>query len=152
MRINPTVRLLISLSSGVGVCQIPLSLSTNGKTLFRRMYNFSLQHSRHIWQPPGWSPRNGVPVNWKVKSVLQIAQHNAKTSDKVHASKVKHAQRNNPNIEKIVINRNEYSMFKMFNMQWIYATKHQKQTTKTRHHVDEQLEAINDKYHKIFRT
>jgi len=40
-----------------------------------------------------------------------------KQVQELHTSKVKHAQQNNPNTEKIVINRNEYSMFKMFNMQ-----------------------------------
>jgi len=61
--------------------------------------------------------------------VLQIGQHTPKQVIKVHVS--------NPNTEKIVIDRNEYSMFKMFSMQLIYTTKHQKQTTKTRHPVIE---------------
>jgi len=47
MRINPTARLLISLSPSVGVCQIPLSLATNGKTLFHLTYNFSLQQYQY---------------------------------------------------------------------------------------------------------
>ena len=45
MRINPTTQLLISLLSSVGVCQISLSLVTNGKTLFHLTYNFSLQQN-----------------------------------------------------------------------------------------------------------
>jgi len=47
--LSSTARLLISLSSSVGVCQIPLSLATNGKTLFPLTYNFSLQQILEYW-------------------------------------------------------------------------------------------------------
>jgi len=49
-------------------------------------------------------------VNLKVKSVLQIAQHMAKQMKKNYTHRKLNTHKlNNPNAEKIVINRNEYS-------------------------------------------
>ena len=48
-------------------------------------------------------------VNLKVKSVLQTAQHMAKQVKNYTHRKLNTHKLNNPNAEKIVINRNEYS-------------------------------------------
>jgi len=49
-------------------------------------------------------------VNLKVKPVLQIAQHMAKQMKKNYTHRKLNTHKlNNPNAEKIVINRNEYS-------------------------------------------
>ena len=65
-------------------------------------------------------------VNLKVK-LRQTAQHMANTA------KVKHAQRNNPNAEKISINRNEYSCMQFSRSTakiTRYSAKHEQQLNK----------------------